>query len=62
MSPQPESADGTSLEERLVPSDGVLVAGDALGTEGGRPTLPRARFTIDMEGAKASVVKLGGLT
>ena len=45
----------------LDPAAGVLVAGDALGTEDGRPTLPGARFTIDMEGAKASVVKLGGL-
>jgi glyoxylase-like metal-dependent hydrolase (beta-lactamase superfamily II) len=46
----------------LDPAAGVLVAGDALGTEAGRPTLPGARFTIDMEGAKASVVKLGGLS
>jgi glyoxylase-like metal-dependent hydrolase (beta-lactamase superfamily II) len=41
---------------------GILVAGDALGTSGGAPTLPGAQFTADMDQAKASVVKLGGLT
>jgi glyoxylase-like metal-dependent hydrolase (beta-lactamase superfamily II) len=45
----------------LDPAAGVLVAGDAMGTAEGRPTLPGSRFTIDMEGAKASVVKLGAL-
>ena len=46
----------------LDPTAGVLVAGDAMGTAEGRPTLPGSRFTIDMEGAKASIVKLGALT
>jgi glyoxylase-like metal-dependent hydrolase (beta-lactamase superfamily II) len=40
---------------------GLLVAGDALGTEGGRPTLPGARFTEDMDEAKRSIAKLGEL-
>ncbi len=40
---------------------GVLVAGDALRTEGGRPTLPGSQFTTDMDEAKRSVVKLGAL-
>lgn len=31
-------------------------------TSGGRPTLPGAQFTDDMDVAKQSVVKLGGLT
>ena len=42
--------------------NGVLVAGDALGTAEGKPTLPGERFTVDMAEAKRSVVKLGGLT
>jgi glyoxylase-like metal-dependent hydrolase (beta-lactamase superfamily II) len=46
----------------LDPVGGVLVAGDALGTSGGKPALPNAQFTDDMTQAKASVVKLGGLT
>ena len=41
---------------------GVLVAGDALGTGGGLPMLPGVQFTEDMDRAKESVVKLGGLT
>jgi glyoxylase-like metal-dependent hydrolase (beta-lactamase superfamily II) len=44
------------------PSAGVLVAGDALGVSGGKPTLPGAQFTADMDLAKQSIVKLGGLT
>jgi glyoxylase-like metal-dependent hydrolase (beta-lactamase superfamily II) len=43
-------------------SAGVLVAGDALRTEGGRPALPGAQFTDDMDEAIRSVAKLGGLT
>jgi glyoxylase-like metal-dependent hydrolase (beta-lactamase superfamily II) len=41
---------------------GILVAGDALGTSGGSPTLPNASFTADMDEAKRSVAKLGRLT
>jgi len=44
------------------PVGGVLVAGDAMRTADGRPTLPGAEFTDDMDQARASVVKLGGLT
>jgi glyoxylase-like metal-dependent hydrolase (beta-lactamase superfamily II) len=44
------------------PAGGILVAGDALRTEGGRPTLPGADFTEDMDEARRSVAKLGGLT
>lgn len=44
------------------PLAGTLVAGDALRTEGGRPTLPGAQFTADMDLARQSVVKLGSLT
>jgi glyoxylase-like metal-dependent hydrolase (beta-lactamase superfamily II) len=44
----------------LDPVAGVLVAGDALRVEGGKPTLPGAQFTADMDEAKRSVVKLGG--
>lgn len=46
----------------LDPLAGVLVAGDALGTNGGRPVLPGAQFTVDMDEAIRSIVKLGGLT
>jgi len=46
----------------LDPAGSVLVAGDALGTEGGRPTFPGAQFTDDMDEAIASVAKLGTLT
>ena len=45
----------------LDPVAGVLVAGDALRTERGRPTLPGAQFTVDMDEAVRSIVKLGGL-
>jgi len=45
----------------LDPVGGILVAGDALGTNGGRPSLPGAQFTADMNQAKQSIVKLGGL-
>jgi len=41
--------------------NGVLVAGDALGTAEGMPVLPGAQFTADMDEAKRSIVKLGGL-
>ena len=43
-------------------ASGILVAGDALRVEGGKPTLPGAQFTEDMDEAKRSVAKLGGLT
>lgn len=46
----------------LDPVGGILVAGDALGTNGGRPSLPAAQFTADMGQAKQSIVKLGGLS
>jgi glyoxylase-like metal-dependent hydrolase (beta-lactamase superfamily II) len=46
----------------LEPVGGILVAGDALGTAGGAPTLPGAQFTVDMDLARQSIVKLGGLT
>ncbi len=46
----------------LDPAGGVLVVGDAMGTAGGRPTLPGAQFSDDMAVAKQSIVKLGGLT
>lgn len=42
--------------------NGVLVAGDALGTAEGRPVLPSSRFTSDMDEARRSIVKLGALT
>ncbi len=40
---------------------GVLVAGDALNTDGGNVTGPNAAFTADMTTAMASVAKLGAL-
>ena len=46
----------------LDPVGGILVAGDALGTDGGRPTLPGAQFTDDMDQAQQSIVKLGEMT
>jgi glyoxylase-like metal-dependent hydrolase (beta-lactamase superfamily II) len=46
----------------LDPAGSVLVAGDALGTEGGRPTFPGEQFTDDMDEAVASVARLGALT
>lgn len=41
---------------------GVLVAGDALNTSGGRVTGPNPQFTPDMDLANASVAKLAGLS
>ena len=38
---------------------GVLVAGDALGTQAGAPVSPGAEFTEDMNQAMASIAKLG---
>ena len=38
---------------------GILVAGDAMGTSGGAPSIPAPQFTADMDQAKASIVKLG---
>jgi glyoxylase-like metal-dependent hydrolase (beta-lactamase superfamily II) len=46
----------------LDPVARVLVAGDAMGTSGGKPTFPGSQFTEDMAVAKQSVVRLGGLT
>ena len=46
----------------LDPVGGLLVAGDALRTDAGKPALPGAEFTVDMTQAKQSIVKLGGLT
>jgi glyoxylase-like metal-dependent hydrolase (beta-lactamase superfamily II) len=46
----------------LDPVGGILVAGDALRTDGGLPALPGEQFTQNMELAKQSVVKLGALT
>ena len=40
---------------------GLLVAGDALRTEGGRPGLPGGQFTENMDEAIRSVAKLGEL-
>ena len=45
----------------LDPSGGILVAGDALGTTGGKPTPPNPGFTDDMDEAMASIAKLGSL-
>ncbi|HEU0236154.1 MAG TPA: MBL fold metallo-hydrolase [Candidatus Limnocylindrales bacterium] len=39
---------------------GILVAGDALNTAGGRATGPNPQFTPDMDTAMASVAKLAG--
>ncbi|HEX6868354.1 MAG TPA: MBL fold metallo-hydrolase [Candidatus Limnocylindrales bacterium] len=46
----------------LDPVGGVLVAGDALRTDGGMPGLPNAGFTEDMDLARRSVITLGGLS
>jgi len=46
----------------LDPAAGVLVVGDAMGTSGGRPTLPGDQFTADMDLAKRSIAKLGALS
>ncbi len=40
---------------------GIIVAGDALRTDDGRPALPDAGFSDDMDDALASVAKLGAL-
>jgi glyoxylase-like metal-dependent hydrolase (beta-lactamase superfamily II) len=40
---------------------GVLVAGDAMGTQGGLPVPPGAEFTEDMTQAMASIAKVGAL-
>ena len=45
----------------LDPVGGILVAGDALRTDAGKPGLPGAQFTVDMNVAKQSIVKLGGM-
>jgi glyoxylase-like metal-dependent hydrolase (beta-lactamase superfamily II) len=45
----------------LDPVGGILVAGDALRTDAGMPGLPGAQFTVDMDQAKQSIVKLGSL-
>ncbi len=37
---------------------GVLVAGDALRTEGAKPAAPNVQFTADMAQARASIAKL----
>ena len=41
---------------------GILVAGDALGTDGGQVTGPNPQFTADMATAFSSVAKLGTFT
>jgi glyoxylase-like metal-dependent hydrolase (beta-lactamase superfamily II) len=46
----------------LDPVGGILLAGDALRTDGGKPSLPGAQFTVDMDQAKQSIVKLGALS
>ena len=43
-------------------SGGILVAGDALGTDTGTVAGSKPSFTEDLDQAKASVVKLGKLT
>ena len=43
------------------PVGGILVAGDALRAEGGRPGLPGGQFTENMDEAIQSVAKLGEL-
>ena len=46
----------------LDPVAGVLVAGDALRTDANRPALPSPQFTVDMDLARQSIVKLGALS
>jgi glyoxylase-like metal-dependent hydrolase (beta-lactamase superfamily II) len=46
----------------LDPIGGILVAGDALGTDAGAPIPPNESFTEDMATAMQSVAKLGELT
>lgn len=41
---------------------GVLAAGDALGTEAGRPVMPSVRDPSNLDVARASVARLGALT
>ena len=43
------------------PVSGILVAGDALRTEGGKPGLPGGQFTENMDEAIQSVAKLAEL-
>ena len=45
----------------LDPAAGLLVVGDAMRTDGGKPVLPPPQATADMDEAKRSIVKLGGL-
>jgi glyoxylase-like metal-dependent hydrolase (beta-lactamase superfamily II) len=46
----------------LDPVGGIVVVGDALRTDAGKPALPGGQFTVDMNQAKQSIVKLGGLS
>jgi len=46
----------------LDPVGGILVAGDALRTDAGKPSLPGGQFTVDMNQAKQSIAKLGELS
>ena len=43
-------------------ANGIVVAGDALIVEGGRPKITRATFTEDMDEARRAVAKQGELT
>ena len=43
-------------------ASGLLVAGDAMGTNGGKPTLPVTSSPRTWTLAKQSIIKLGGLT
>lgn len=45
----------------LDPTAGLLVVGDAMRTDGGKPALPPPQATADMDEAKRSIVKVGGL-
>lgn len=45
----------------LDPGAGVLVAGDAMGTDAGKPILPGAGSTESMPLAKEPIAKLGRL-
>jgi glyoxylase-like metal-dependent hydrolase (beta-lactamase superfamily II) len=45
----------------LDPVGGILVAGDAVNTEGGKVTGPNPQFSVDMDTANASVKTLAGL-
>ena len=46
----------------LDPIGGVVVAGDALRTDAGRPAMPDAVYSDDMGLAEASVAKIGALS